>query len=164
MNSWRRFARFNAVGLMGIGVQLATLWLLTAVAHLAYLPATVLAVTSAVVHNFLWHLHWTWADRAPRGSAVPAAFARFALANGAVSLAGNIVVMAALVGGAGLHPMPANVIAIAVCGLLNFHLGDWLVFPRRAQSPVTERRLPMQVSRRPSLLVRDWPRRSTGWR
>jgi len=138
MTSLLRFARFNVVGAMGIGVQLASLWVLTGVAHLGYLPATVLAVAGAVVHNFLWHLGWTWADRAPRGSAVLGAFARFALANGAVSLIGNVVLMAALVSGVGLPAVPANAIAIALTGLLNFHAGDRLVF-RPSRTPFDRR-------------------------
>ena len=64
MNPGLRFVRFNAVGAAGIGVQLAALWLLTGVMHVHYLTATSLAVGTAIVHNFLWHRRWTWAERA----------------------------------------------------------------------------------------------------
>lgn len=39
MNPWIRIARFNAVGALGIGVQLAAMWLLAGVAHVHYLFA-----------------------------------------------------------------------------------------------------------------------------
>ena len=132
MNQRLRFVRFNAVGAVGIGVQLAALWFLTGVLHMHYLPATSAAVGAAVVHNFVWHRRWTWADRRESGDSV-AQFLRFAAANGAVSLAGNLVVMMALVSGAHLRPVVANGVAICACGLLNFWLGDSVVFrqPRR---------------------------------
>ncbi len=124
-----RFVRFNAVGAAGICVQLAALWLLTGVMHVQYLVATSLAVGAAIVHNFLWHRHWTWAERAASGPAA-AQFLRFAAANGVVSFAGNLVLMMALVRGAHLAPVVANAVAIAACGVLNFWLGDAVVFPR----------------------------------
>jgi putative flippase GtrA len=76
-----------------------------------------------------------------RGGVI-AAFARFAVANGAVSLAGNLAVMATLVSGAHVEPVVANGVAIAVCGLLNFWLGDAVVFRRATirSSPTPVRR------------------------
>jgi putative flippase GtrA len=59
---------------------------------------------------------------------------RFVLANGAVSLVGNVVVMATLTGGLGVHPLPANALAIAACSVVNFWLGDHFVF-RLARPP-----------------------------
>jgi len=125
---WRTFARFNVVGAIGIVVQLSTLAVLTGVGHVPYLPATVLAVSAAIVHNFIWHLRWTWRERAGSFGRAERAFARFLMANGAVSLAGNVGMMALLTGVAGLPPVPSNVVAIAVTGLANFFVADRLVF------------------------------------
>jgi putative flippase GtrA len=129
MNRGVRFLRFNAVGAAGIGIQIAALWLLTSVAHLHYLIATPSAVGLAVVHNFYWHWRWTWCDRARIGGPI-SALTRFAVANGAVSLAGNLAVMVTLVSGAHVEPVVANAAAIGVCGVLNFWLGDAVVFRR----------------------------------
>jgi putative flippase GtrA len=135
MNPRWRFVRFNAVGVAGIGVQLAALWFLTGVAHTHYLAATSLAVATAIVHNFVWHRRWTWAERTESRGTI-AQFLRFAAANGVVSLAGNLVVMVALVPGAGVTPLVANGIAITACGVLNFWLGDSVVFrPARPPGP-----------------------------
>jgi putative flippase GtrA len=131
MNQRRRFVRFNAVGAAGIGVQLSVLWLLTGVARMHYLPATLAAVALAVVHNFLWHRRWTWGDR-PAGVHPIALFTRFAAANGAVSLAGNLAAMPLLVSVAGLTPVVANGVAIALTGVLNFWVGDVVVFRGQA--------------------------------
>jgi len=131
---WQAFARFNVVGVLGIGVQLGTLALLTAGAGLPYLPATVIAVGAAIVHNFIWHALWTWRSPGRRRAGVRRSFARFLLANGAVSMVGNVAVMLALAGGAGLPPVPANAVAIAASGVLNFVLADRWVFRDRRPS------------------------------
>jgi putative flippase GtrA len=58
-----RWCKFNLVGAVGICVQFGVLFLLKSVVHFNYLAATALAVEAAVVHNFLWHERYTWADR-----------------------------------------------------------------------------------------------------
>lgn len=124
-----RWLRFNIVGLAGIGVQLATLWVLADLLEVHYVLATIAAVESAVVHNFAWHVRWTWRDRAG-ASAGPLwlQLVRFNLANGAVSLAGNTLLMIVLVGAVHLHHVPASAISIAACSLVNFALADRWVF------------------------------------
>ena len=62
----RRWCVFNGIGLAGAAVQLAVLWMLLA-ARVHYLPATLLAVEAALLHNFLWHERWTWSDRPAAG-------------------------------------------------------------------------------------------------
>jgi len=47
-----RWLKFNAVGALGVGVQLGTLAALTNGVGLDYLAATALAVEAAVLHNF----------------------------------------------------------------------------------------------------------------
>lgn len=125
MNPWTRFAIFNTVGALGVGVQLASLWMLTDVGAVHYLIATPLAVTIAVVHNFVWHRLWTWKDRDIH---LIRACARFVFTNGLLSMVSNVGVTAALVSGANVHPVAANAVAIATSGLLNFWLGDAVVF------------------------------------
>jgi putative flippase GtrA len=127
MTTARRLVRFGVVSALGVGVQLAAIWLLIDVAGLHYLPATIAGVAAAVVHNFVWHRRWTWAERTA-GAGVLMAFAGFALGNGLVSLAGNVVLMAVLVGALGVPAIAANAGAIAACGCLNFWIGDRVVF------------------------------------
>jgi putative flippase GtrA len=122
-----RFVAFNAVGALGAGVQLSCVAALTAFAHVHYAIATPVAVGVAVVHNFLWHRRWTWRDRR---AAFGPALLRFVATNGVVSLIGNMAVMTTLVAGAHVPAVPANLVSIAVCGLLNFVLGDAVAFRR----------------------------------
>ena len=127
MTRVRRFVRFNAVGALGIGVQLATIAALVHVVGADYVVATIAGVSAAVAHNFIWHVNWTWRDRTPTRPTLTLAFERFALANRTVSMAGNLVLMTMLVGMAGIPPIPANIVAIVACGVLNFELGDRIV-------------------------------------
>jgi putative flippase GtrA len=123
-----RWVRFNGVGAMGMAVQLGTLAALTYGAGIHYLIATAIAVEAAVLHNFLWHQRWTWRDR-PSGAVETARrLARFHALNGAISIAGNLAVMAVLAGGVGVSPIAANALAIAVCSVVNFFASEVLVF------------------------------------
>jgi putative flippase GtrA len=121
-----RWLKFNAVGAGGIAVQLATLAFLKSALRLDYLAATALAVEAAVVHNYLWHERFTWADRASRSSWER--FAKFNLTTGLFSIAGNVLVMRVLVGIAHLNYFVANILTIATCSIVNFLVSDRFVF------------------------------------
>ena len=85
-----RWLKFNAVGLIGVGVQLLALTILKSGFGVNYLAATVIAVEIAVLHNFVWHERWTWLERTKLSAGgVTGRLIRFHLANGSISIAGN---------------------------------------------------------------------------
>lgn len=133
----RRWFIFNGVGIAGFVVQLAALWLLVVAGGWPYLAATALAVECALLFNFALHERWTWRDRPAIGTASRLSrLWRFHLVNGSVSMAGNLVVMAALTGSVGVPPLAANTIAVLACSLVNFAGSDRLIFrPLAASSP-----------------------------
>jgi putative flippase GtrA len=124
---FHRWLVFNGVGIVGFGVQLGVLAVLLHL-RLHYLAATALAVEVTVLHNFAWHERWTWKDRPAGGAARGERLWRFHALNGAVSLAGNLILMRALVGGLGMAPVPANLVAVLACALLNYTASDRMVF------------------------------------
>ena len=125
----RLWLKFNMVGLMGMGVQLVALALLTSGLGVNYLTATVVAVESAVIHNFVWHERWTWLERTSQSDGgTLGRLIRFHLANGAISIGGNVLLMWLLVSRLHIHYFIANVMAIASCAILNFLASDRLVF------------------------------------
>ena len=127
-----RWLKFNAVGALGIVVQLAALALLVSGLHLNYLAATALAVEIAVLHNFVWHERFTWVDRTSIASgAVLARLLRFNFTTGLISIGGNLVFMRLLVGTARLNYFFANLLTIAACSVANFVATDRLVFQNR---------------------------------
>ena len=124
-----RWCKFNLVGGIGIVVQFVALYLLKSVLHFDYLAATALAVEAAVVHNFVWHEQFTWADRVqPSWSRSLPRLLRFNLTNGAVSLIGNLALMKVMVGVGHMNYLAANGIAIALCSLANFLVSEEWVF------------------------------------
>src|SRR5881396_2818240 len=147
-NRMPRQGVFMAVGGLGFLVQLAALAALMSLADWSWLPATLVSVELAVVHNFFWHERWTWcnrtvapSDRAPSHLApshlassrlaLLARLARFHVANGAVSITGNAVLMALLAGLLGLPAIPANALAVAAMSVANFLIADRWVFAVR---------------------------------
>jgi len=124
-----RWIKFNAVGGVGILVQLAALWLLKSGLNVNYLIATALAVETAVLHNFLWHERYTWADRVRRSLRNSSLrLLKFNLTNGGISILGNLFLMQLLVGSLGVNFLVSNVASIVVCSILNFVVSDRLVF------------------------------------
>ncbi len=128
-NTLRRWLKFNLVGAIGVLVQLGALHFFTNGLGANYLLATALAVEAAVLHNFVWHERFTWADCAGlTGRGAPARLLRFNLVTGAVSVAGNLALMSLLVEQAHLPFLVANLAAIGFCSLLNFMVSDRFVF------------------------------------
>jgi putative flippase GtrA len=131
MNTFIRWGKFNLVGAMGMVVQLAALAGFNRLAPGHYLYASAAAVELAVLHNFVWHLHYTWRDRRDN-SALLTQLIRWHLSNGLVSMLGNLVLMRVLVHDAHLPLLVANVIAILCCSIVNFCLGNNWAFAVRA--------------------------------
>lgn len=128
-----RWWKFNLVGGIGIAVQFAALFLLKSVFHLHYLVATAFAVEAAVMHNFVWHDQFTWSDRTSSIREWSASFRRllrFHVANGAVSIVGNVALMKVMVGLGEMNYLMANAIAIALCSVTNFLVSEEWVFAR----------------------------------
>jgi putative flippase GtrA len=134
MSSLTRFFRFNLVGLLGIVTQLTTLFVLNRALPHHYLLTSTLAVEFTLLHNFVWHLHYTWPAESKRPTREPLRqLLRFHLSNGLISLLGNLILMRLLVDRAHAPVLLANALTIACCGLANFLLAHHWVFSRTAQ-------------------------------
>jgi len=159
MSTLARWGKFNLVGVMGMAVQLGVLAALNALWPRHYLSATAAALELTLAHNFVWHLRYTWRDRfhpweesracrqsigwlpdavlkvrrPGRVAALAGQFWRFHLANGLVSIVGNLALMPLLVNRARIPVIAANAIAILCCSLVNFFLGNNWAFAARAQ-------------------------------
>jgi putative flippase GtrA len=131
-----RWLKFNAVGAVGMVVQLAALAVLNQWMAGHYLGATALAIEVTLLHNFVWHALYTWRDRRGEGG-LAGQMVRFHLSNGAVSMVGNLVLMRVLVEGTRTPVLAANGLAIVVCSVVNFFLGDEWVFAAREATVVS---------------------------
>ena len=139
MNPLKHFLRFNLVGILGIIVQLTTLAILNRALPHHYLLTSTIAVEITLLHNFLWHVHYTWPETL-RLNAL-AALLRFHLSNGLISLFGNLVLMRLFIHALHAPILIANALAIACCGLANFLLAHFWAF-----APTRTRRLSLTSS------------------
>jgi putative flippase GtrA len=129
MNTLIRWGKFNLVSAMGMGVQLAALALFNRWMAGHYLYASAAAVEVTLLHNFVWHWHYTWRDR--RDAATPARrLMRFHLSNGLVSMFGNLALMPLLIHEVHLQLVVSNLVAILCCSIANFSLGTNWAFAR----------------------------------
>ena len=127
----RRWIAFGSVGALGFGVQFATLVLLTGWLGANYLLATAIAVELAILHNFIWHQHWTWSDRGTGGATqLPRRLLRFNTGAAVTSIGGNLALMWVFVSWFEIHYMIANIMAVVALSMANFLLCDRLVFRR----------------------------------
>jgi putative flippase GtrA len=127
LNTFIRWSKFNAVGGMGMMLQLTALGIFERCAPGHYILISAVAVEIAILHNFIWHLHYTWRDRID-GSARLVPLVRFHLSNGLVSMVGNLAILRFLVQRFRVPLLMADCIAILCCSMINFGFGDRWVF------------------------------------
>jgi putative flippase GtrA len=127
VSAFVRCAKFNVVGAMGMGVQLAALACFRRWMGGHYLYASAAAIEVTLLHNFVWHIHYTWRDRR-EGTSHLRQLVRFHLSNGLVSMFGNLGLMRLLVHEARLPVLAANAIAILCCSVANYWLGNSWAF------------------------------------
>ena len=118
---WMQLVKFGLVGGSGYLINLAVFALLSDNAGLHHVPAAVGAFVVAVTNNFVLNRHWTFA--AGDGHAGFQAMRFFMVSIGALVI--NLVVLEALISGAGLGSLAAQAIAVAVAMPFNF-LGNKL--------------------------------------
>jgi putative flippase GtrA len=125
-----RLPAFFAVGALGFGLQIGALAALTLWWDWPYVAATAAAVELAVLHNFAWHQRWTWRDRTGSAAAgsVTGRLAKYHLTTGITSIAGSVLLTAALVELLAIHQIAANVSAVALMSAANFVVSDRWVF------------------------------------
>jgi putative flippase GtrA len=127
-----RVSAFFAIGVAGFVLQIVLLHWLSSGWHWPYVLATLVAVESAILHNFFWHERWTWADRRSDARSTRKRLLRFHLGTGMTSLVGNVVVTALAVEFLHLPTLVANTLAVMATSLVNYLVSDRWVFGRSA--------------------------------
>lgn len=114
----RRMVRFCSVGILGIVVNTALLYLLTDTGGLNPLISAVFATEAAILNNFLLNDRWTFSDVE---RVIP--WHRRALRYNSVALVGlviSVVTLAGLTHLLGIHYLIANLFAISAGTLWNY--------------------------------------------
>jgi len=129
LNNMKRWLRFNAIGMMGTGVQLVVILFLKTLFQLNYLIATMIAVQCSLIHNFFWHQRWTWKNSVNTSRRESfQRFLKFNSTSGTISMMGNLGFTSVLVQAVHLPYLVCNVLAIGGCNVLNFVLANNFAF------------------------------------
>jgi dolichol-phosphate mannosyltransferase len=127
-----RFVRFAIVGLSGVAVDMALLFLLSDPRALGWglTRSKVLAAEAAIVNNFLWNDRWTFRDLVPEQHTARAAVRRFLKFN-VICLGGltlNVVLLNLMFNLLQMNRYVANAIAIGCVTAWNFLLNRALAW------------------------------------
>ena len=115
-HNWIQLVKFCVVGGSGYVVNLAVFTLAFEVGNLHHLVAATLAFAVAVLNNFWWNRHWTFAAREGRAGFQAARF--FAVSVGAFLFQAALLEL--LVTGADLPEVGAQAISVVAATPLNF--------------------------------------------
>ncbi|WP_088892680.1 glycosyltransferase [Leptolyngbya ohadii] len=121
-----RFVRFGLVGLSGVFVDMAVLYLLSDSTTLGWnlTRSKILAAEVAIVNNFLWNDRWTFGDMSSHQRGWQKRLKRFLKFN-VICLSGlvlNVLILNVLFNVFGINRYVANLLAIAVVTFWNFWL------------------------------------------
>jgi dolichol-phosphate mannosyltransferase len=137
-----RFPRFAAVGLTGVGVDMALLFLLSDPRALGWglTQSKVLAAEAAIVNNFIWNDTWTFRDLAQKLGGGTSRLKRFGKFNliCAMGLALSVLLLAIQVDVLRMNRYLANAVAIALVTAWNFWMNkafSWGIPQARAPAP-----------------------------
>lgn len=114
--SWLQLLKFGLVGCSGYVINLGVFVVLADSLGAHHSLAAIGAFCVAVTNNFLWNRHWTF-DASEHRAALQAV--RFLVVSVAALIV-NLVVLEALIAGAGLGSIVSQAIAVAVAMPFNF--------------------------------------------
>jgi len=115
---WRRFIKFNLVGLSGVAVNEGLLVLLAA-EGVYYLYASTIAIEVSIVSNFVFNDFWTFRDR--RHGHVVTRFLKF---NGLmiIGLVANLAILYGATSHLGINYALSNLVGIGAAFLIRYWL------------------------------------------
>lgn len=129
-----RSGKFLVVAWLGMGVNTACLYLFKGVLHIRIIPASMMAIEIAIIHNFIWMRYWAWRDRQDRPPFLKQLLL-YNVATGAVDLAANVSVLWALSTFFGVHYLLANILGMAAGPFIKFWLNEKLIFREKRHDP-----------------------------
>jgi dolichol-phosphate mannosyltransferase len=126
-----RFAKFCAVGISGVFVNMGLLWLLTNFAGFYYLFSAIFAIEASILSNFILNEIWTFRDR--RAGGIKSIIGRALKFNLVCSIGVglNMAVLYGLTEFFGVYYLVSNLVGIAVATLWNYGLSNFWTWRRK---------------------------------
>ena len=125
---WKHFVSYVCVGGAATLVEWVFFWLFESLLHVQYLVATVLAIVISTFSNWLFGRLWTFKD-SKKGN-VLAEIGKIYVAS-LVGLLLNLLIMWALVDGAGLIEMLSKIIATGIVFVYNYLVRIWVIYRKK---------------------------------
>jgi len=121
---WSRFIRFGVVGLSGVFVDMAVLYLLHDPSNLGWglTRSKIIAAEAAIINNFFWNDAWTFSDLSNQQRGWLKRLKRLLKFN-IICLIGlflNVLILNFLFNALKIHYLLANIMAIAIVTFWNF--------------------------------------------
>jgi len=126
-----RGTRYLIVSWIGMGVNTALLYLFKGIWHIPIIPASVMAIEVAIIHNFIWYRYWAWGDRATvEGVRAPffQQLVYYNIATGMVDLVVNVSILWLLYKVFGVYYLIANIIGMILGPFIKFWVNEKLIF------------------------------------
>lgn len=122
--------RFMIVAWIGAVVNTLFLYWFKGVLRIPIIPASIMAIEIAIIHNFIWLRFWAWGDRGENGGR-PHFLKQLLLYNvatGVVDLTVNVSILWLLYKLLGVHYLLANIAGMVMGPFIKFWLNDKIVF------------------------------------
>ena len=124
-----RGGKFMAVAWLGMVVNTGCLYLFKGVMGIKLIPASMMAIEIAIIHNFIWFRYWAWKDRKKGNSdGFLKQLIKYNLATGAVDFVANVSVLWSLATLFKVHYLLANVLGMIAPPFIKFWLNEKLIF------------------------------------
>ena len=128
-----RLARFGIVGIIGVAINMAVLYLAVRALGVNHLVAAGIASEVSIVGNYTLNDRWTFGDAASSGTWLSRLARYNAVALGGMTI--SLVIMFALTTVLGVHYLIANLVAIASATLSNYALNSRFTWSLGGQNP-----------------------------
>ncbi len=116
-------------------VNTGVLYLMKGVLGIPLIPASMIAIELAIVHNFIWHRNWTWKKRiADKPEPFFKQLLVYNTATGLVDILVNVSLLWILTTFFGVYYLIANVIGMIMGPVIKFWLNEKVIFRKQRKT------------------------------
>lgn len=121
--------KFMLIAWLGAVVNTACLYFFKGVLGIRIIPASILAIEIAILHNFIWYRYWAWRDRREENyQPFWPQFLKYNLATGSVDFLVAVPTLWALSTFLKIHYLAANLLAMILPPIIKFYLNEKHIF------------------------------------
>jgi putative flippase GtrA len=128
LNLLFRGGKFMAVAWLGMVVNTACLFLFKGVLRIPIIPAGLMAIEIAILHNFVWLRHWAWRGRTNGNHSFFSQLLLYNLCTGAVDVVANLSILWCLSTFFHVHYLLANLLGMIAGPFIKFWVNEKIVF------------------------------------